>query len=124
MTGPTALAALAGVAAAAVVLSVAELVGAFFTARATPVIALGSTFIDFTPSWMKDFRDRHFGTNDKLALFAGMAVTILLLACVLGIVAYRKWALGVAGVLLMGAVIVGERGDPGQRRSRWTLFPR
>ena len=97
MTGPTALAALAGVAAAAVVLSVAELVGAFFTARATPVIALGSTFIDFTPSWMKDFAIATFGTNDKLALFAGMAVTILLLACVLGIVAYRKWALGVAG---------------------------
>ena len=107
LTGPTVLAALAGVAAAAVVLSVAELVGAFFTARATPVIALGSTFIDFTPSWLKDFAIATFGTNDKLALFVGMAVTILLLACVLGIVAYRKWALGVAGVLLMGAVIVG-----------------
>lgn len=108
LSGPTALAALAGVAAAAVVLSVAELIGAFFTARATPVIALGSTFIDFTPSWMKDFAIATFGTNDKLALFVGMAVTILLLACVLGIVAYRKWALGVAGVLLMGAVIVAS----------------
>ncbi|MDI3213169.1 molybdopterin-dependent oxidoreductase [Arthrobacter sp. AL12] len=106
LTGPTVLAALAGVAAAAVVLSVAELIGAFFTARATPVIALGSTFIDFTPSWLKDFAIATFGTNDKVALFVGMAVTILLLACVLGIVAYRKWALGVAGVLLMGAVIV------------------
>jgi len=108
LSGPTALAALAGVAAAAVVLSVAELIGAFFTARATPVIALGSTFIDFTPPWMKDFAIATFGTNDKLALFVGMAVTILLLACVLGIVAYRKWALGVAGVLLMGAVIVAS----------------
>jgi DMSO/TMAO reductase YedYZ molybdopterin-dependent catalytic subunit len=108
LSGPTALAALAGVAAAAVVLSVAELIGAFFTARATPVIALGSTFIDFTPSWLKDFAIATFGTNDKLALFVGMAVTILLLACVLGIVAYRKWALGVAGVLLMGAVIVAS----------------
>ncbi|MGO4192850.1 molybdopterin-dependent oxidoreductase [Arthrobacter sp. YAF17] len=108
LSGPTALAALAGVAAAAVVLSVAELVGAFFTARATPVIALGSTFIDFTPPWMKDFAIATFGTNDKLALFVGMGVTILLLACVLGIVAYRKWALGVAGVLLMGAVIVAS----------------
>ncbi|BCW68308.1 oxidoreductase [Arthrobacter sp. NicSoilB4] len=108
LSGPGALAALAGVAAAAVVLSVAELVGAFFTARATPVIALGSTFIDFTPSWMKDFAIATFGTNDKLALFVGMAVTILVLACVLGIVAYRKWALGVAGVLLMGAVIVAS----------------
>jgi DMSO/TMAO reductase YedYZ molybdopterin-dependent catalytic subunit len=108
LSGPTALAALAGVAAAAVVLSVAELIGAFFTARATPVIALGSTFIDFTPSWMKDFAIATFGTNDKLALFVGMAVTIVLLACALGIVAYRKWALGVVGVLLMGAVIVGS----------------
>ena len=106
--GATALAAVAGVAAAAVVLSVAELIGAFFTARATPLIALGSTFIDFTPPWMKDFAIATFGTNDKAALFVGMAVTILLLACVLGIVAYRKWALGVAGVVLMGAIIVGS----------------
>ncbi len=106
LTGPATLAAGAGVAAAAVVLSVAELTGAFFTARATPVIALGSTFIDFTPPWMKDFAVTTFGTNDKAALFVGMGVTILVLACVLGVVAYRKWLLGVAGVLLMGAVIV------------------
>jgi DMSO/TMAO reductase YedYZ molybdopterin-dependent catalytic subunit len=105
---PAAMAALAGVAAAAVVLSVAELIGAFFTARATPVIALGSTFIDFTPLWMKNFAVDTFGTNDKAALFAGMGLTIFLLACVLGVVAYRKWALGVAGVLLMGAVIVAS----------------
>lgn len=108
LKGPTALAALAGVAAAAVVLSVAELIGAFFTARATPLIALGSTFIDFTPPWMKDFAIATFGTNDKAALFVGMGLTIFLLACVLGVVAYRKWALGVAGVLLMGAVIVAS----------------
>lgn len=106
--GPAPLAALAGVAAAAVVLSVAELIGAFFTARATPVIALGSTFIDFTPPWMKDFAIATFGTNDKAALFVGMGLTIFLLACVLGVVAYRKWALGVAGVLLMGAIIVAS----------------
>jgi DMSO/TMAO reductase YedYZ molybdopterin-dependent catalytic subunit len=106
--GATALAAVAGVAAAGVVLSVAELAGAFFTARAAPAIALGSTFIDFTPPWLKDFAIDTFGTNDKTALFVGMAVTILVLACVLGVVAYRKWALGVAGVLLMGAVIVAS----------------
>ena len=106
--GATALAALSGVVAAGVVLSVAELIGAFFTARATPLIALGSTFIDFTPPWMKDFAIATFGTNDKAALFVGMGVTILLLACVLGVVAYRKWTLGVAGVLLMGAVIVAS----------------
>ncbi|AUZ35914.1 oxidoreductase [Arthrobacter sp. PGP41] len=106
--GPIAMAALAGAVAAAVVLAVAELLGAFFTARATPLIALGSTFIDFTPSWLKDFAIATFGTNDKAALFAGMGVTIAVLACVLGVVAYRRWALGVLGVLAMGAVIVAS----------------
>ena len=106
--GPGALAALAGVAAAAVVLSVAELAGAFFTAPATPQVARGSTFIDFTPPWLKDFAIATFGTNDKAALFAGMGVTVFALACVLGVVAYGRWALGAAGVLLMGAVIVAS----------------
>lgn len=106
LTGPSALAALAGVVAAAVVLAVAELLGAFFTARATPLFALGSTFIDFTPPRLKDFAIATFGTNDKAALFVGMGLTIAVLACVLGIVAYRKWVLGVLGVLFMGAVIV------------------
>ncbi|MDQ0866778.1 molybdopterin-dependent oxidoreductase [Arthrobacter globiformis] len=106
LRGPAALAALAGVAAAAVVLSVAELLGAFFTARATPLVALGSTFIDFTPPRLKDFAIATFGTNDKAALFAGMGLTIFVLACLLGVVAYRRWALGAAGVLFMGAVIV------------------
>lgn len=102
------MAALAGVAAAAVVLAVAELLGAFFTARAAPLFALGSTFIDFTPSWLKDFAIATFGTNDKAALFAGMGLTIAVLACILGVVAYRRWVLGVLGVLFMGAVIVAS----------------
>ncbi|WP_035764806.1 molybdopterin-dependent oxidoreductase [Arthrobacter sp. H20] len=100
------LAALAGIVAAGLVLGVAELLGAFLTARAAPLIALGSTFIDFTPPWLQDFAIATFGTNDKVALFVGMGVTIVILAAILGIVAYRKWVLGVAGVVLMGAVIV------------------
>ncbi|TLM82056.1 molybdopterin-dependent oxidoreductase [Pseudarthrobacter sp. NamE5] len=108
LKGPAAMAALAGVVAAAVVLAVAELLGAFFTARATPLIALGSTFIDFTPSWLKDFAIATFGTNDKAALFVGMGLTIAVLACVLGVVAYRRWTWGVLGVLFMGAVIVAS----------------
>ncbi|WP_394248478.1 molybdopterin-dependent oxidoreductase [Arthrobacter pityocampae] len=100
------LAALAGIIAAGVVLGVAELAGAFFRASATPVIAMGSTFIDFTPPWLKDFAIATFGTSDKLALLVGMGITIALLAAVLGVVAFRRWALGVAGVLVMGSVIL------------------
>lgn len=99
------LPALAGILAAGLVLGVAELVGAFFTARATPLIALGSTFIDFTPPWLKDFAIATFGTGDKAALFVGMSLTIAILAAALGVAAYRKWVLGLLGVLVMGAVV-------------------
>lgn len=101
------LAALAGIIAAGLVLGVAELAGSFFTARATPLIALGSTFIDFTPPWLKDFAIATFGTGDKAALFAGMGLTITILAAVLGIVAYKKWIIGAAGVVFMGLVMAG-----------------
>ncbi|MDK1360002.1 molybdopterin-dependent oxidoreductase [Arthrobacter sp. zg-Y1219] len=99
-------AALAGILAAATVLAAAELAGAFFTARARPLIALGSTFIDFTPLWLKNFAVETFGTGDKAALFAGMAGTIALLAAGVGVLARRRWGLGVAAVVVMGAVIV------------------
>ncbi|MCC3268445.1 molybdopterin-dependent oxidoreductase [Arthrobacter gengyunqii] len=102
----TLYAALAGILAAATVLAAAELAGAFFTARARPLIALGSTFIDFTPLWLKNFAVETFGTNDKAALFAGMALTIAVLAACAGVLARRRWGLGVAAVVVMGAVMV------------------
>lgn len=101
----TGLSALSGIAAAGLVLGVAELASIFFSVRAAPLIALGSTFIDFTPSWLKDFAIATFGTGDKAALFVGMGLTIAILAAVLGVVAYRSWKLGIAGVLFMGAVM-------------------
>ncbi|MBJ2120214.1 molybdopterin-dependent oxidoreductase [Arthrobacter sp. MSA 4-2] len=104
----TLLAALAGIAAAALLLGVAELAAAFFTARATPVIALGSTFIDFTPGWLKDFAIATFGTGDKAALFVGMGLTITALAAVLGIAAFHRWVLGAVGVTAAGLVIVAS----------------
>ena len=73
---------------------------------------------------MKDFAIATFGTNDKAALFVGMGLTILLLACVLGVVAYRKWALGVAGRAAHGRGDRGQRGDAGQCQARWTPSPR
>lgn len=99
------LAALSGIVAAGLVLGVAELTSIFFSVRAAPLIALGSTFIDFTPPWLKDFAIATFGTGDKAALFVGMGLTIAVLAAVLGIVAYRKWKLGFAGVIFMGLVM-------------------
>ncbi|MHA7261730.1 molybdopterin-dependent oxidoreductase [Arthrobacter sp. TMN-37] len=99
-------AALAGIVAAALLLGVAELTAAFFTARATPVIALGSTFIDFTPAWLKDFAIATFGTKDKTALFVGMGLAITALAAALGVTAFHRWVLGALGVTAAGLIIV------------------
>ena len=47
-----------------------------------------------------------------------------MLACILGVVAYRKWALGVLGVLFMGAVIVAAvLTRAGVGPADWTEFP-
>ena len=39
---------------------------------ASPLLAVGSTFIDLTPEWLKSFAIRSFGANDKAALLSGM----------------------------------------------------
>lgn len=104
-TSPTFLAGVAGVVAAGLVLGVAELVGSFFRATATPLIALGASFIDFTPTWLKNFAVDTFGTADKLVLFLAMGVVTALLAAIAGILAHRRWSRGLGLLLLLGAVV-------------------
>lgn len=95
---------LAGVAAAALLIGVAGLAGAFFPASAAPLIALGSTFIDFTPAWLKNFAIETFGFNDKAVLFLSMGITVAALAAAAGILAYRRWRYGVAAIVALCAV--------------------
>ena len=115
--GAPALAALAGVVAAGVVLSVAELIGAFFTARATPLIALGSTFIDFTPPWLKDFAIATFGTNDKAALFVGMGGDHSASRLCAGRGGLPQVGAGGGRGAADGGRDRGQCGDPGQRQA-------
>ncbi|MBT1004447.1 molybdopterin-dependent oxidoreductase [Paenarthrobacter sp. DKR-5] len=104
-TGPGPAAALAGILAAGLLLGVAELAGSFFRAAATPLVALGSTFIDFTPVWLKNFAVDTFGTNDKLVLFISMGIVMAALAAVAGYLAYRRWAAGITLLLLLSTVV-------------------
>ncbi len=50
----------------------------------SPLLAVASSFIDRTPGWLKDIAVSSFGTNDKIALFAGMAVVLALVCAVVG----------------------------------------
>jgi hypothetical protein len=93
---------LAGFLAAAVAIGVANLVAAFVRPQASPIIAVGGAFIDRTPPALKNFAVQKFGENDKTMLLLGMYVTIALIAIVIGMIAWRRVAVGVAGIGLFG----------------------
>jgi hypothetical protein len=94
--------AVAGFLAAAVALGVANLVAAFVRPQASPIIAVGGAFIDRTPPALKNFAVQRFGQNDKNMLLLGMYVTIALIAIAVGMLAWRRVAIGVAGIGLFG----------------------
>jgi DMSO/TMAO reductase YedYZ molybdopterin-dependent catalytic subunit len=86
------LSTLVGVAAGHLVASLTE-------PASSPVIAVGSTVIDLTPTPMKEWAIRNFGTHDKTILVGSVLVGVLVLAAVAGLVARRRFAYG-AGLLL------------------------
>lgn len=93
---------LTGFLAAAGAIGVANLVAAFVRPQASPIIAVDGAFIDRTPPALKNFAVEKFGENDKTMLLLGMYVTIALIAIVIGMIAWRQVAVGVAGIGLFG----------------------
>ncbi|MGQ7297227.1 molybdopterin-dependent oxidoreductase [Quadrisphaera sp. KR29] len=101
------VAALAGLVSAGLALGAAQLVAALVRPEAAPVLAIGSAFIDRVPPWLKDAAIRLFGTNDKLVLLGSMAVVIAVLAALAGVAERWRRGVGLALVVLFGAVAVG-----------------
>ncbi len=93
-----------GLLAAGAAIGVGELLAAGVRPQSAPVIAVGGAAVDRTPRALKEFAIRHFGENDKHVLVAGIFVTLALFAIMVGIVARRRPALGVVGILLFGVV--------------------
>jgi DMSO/TMAO reductase YedYZ molybdopterin-dependent catalytic subunit len=77
---------------------------AWFRPAASPLVALGAAFIDFTPAWLKNFAVGTFGTADKLVLFVAVGIVMALLAGAVGVLALRRWVLGAGAVVLLGGV--------------------
>jgi DMSO/TMAO reductase YedYZ molybdopterin-dependent catalytic subunit len=96
--------AVAGLLAAALALGVAQLVAGITGSAGVPVIAVGSAAIDLTPVPVKDFAIQHFGSDDKLVLLSGIVVVLALFAAVTGIMAMRRRVLGLAGLIVFGAI--------------------
>ncbi|MBB5786648.1 molybdopterin-dependent oxidoreductase [Jiangella mangrovi] len=116
------LAALAGIAAGGLTLGVGELVAALVVEpAAAPFLAVGNTFVDLTPEWLKSFAIRTFGENDKQVLLAGMAVVLLVVSAAGGLLElWRRWA-GVTVLAVLGAVAAAAALNRPTADAAWAL---
>jgi len=103
-TMPVRAAALVGVLAVAAALGAGHLVAAFVDPPSSPYLAVGTSFIDLTPPWLKELAVQTFGTADKAVLLVGMGLVLLALGAAMGRAARRDPRRGVIGVLALGAV--------------------
>jgi DMSO/TMAO reductase YedYZ molybdopterin-dependent catalytic subunit len=99
---------LAGVAAAAVALGVAEVVAFVTGPLSAPLFAVGGVVVDNVPPSVKDFGVAVFGVHDKTALLTGTAVLVAAYAFGLGVVARRSWRSALAGIALFAVIGVAS----------------
>jgi DMSO/TMAO reductase YedYZ molybdopterin-dependent catalytic subunit len=90
--------------AAGAAVAAGELTAALVRSAASPIIAVGNRFIEFTPVAVKQWAISVFGTNDKSALLTGIYLSLVLFAVLVGLLAARSPALGVAGIAVLGAI--------------------
>ncbi len=105
--------ALFGVLAALAGVGVGHLVAAVTRPESSPVLAVGETVIDHTPTPVKNWAIAHFGTHDKTILVGSVLVGVLLLAGVAGVLAQRAFRYGAALlVLLVGVALYAALSRP------------
>ncbi|MFC7596250.1 molybdopterin-dependent oxidoreductase [Terrabacter sp. GCM10028922] len=97
-------AALSGILAAAAGIAAGHLVAAFVAPASSPVLAIGSTVIDLTPTPVKEWAIATFGTADKTILQGSVVLVTLALAAVAGLLARRRLALAIGFIVLLTAL--------------------
>ncbi|HTZ23044.1 MAG TPA: molybdopterin-dependent oxidoreductase [Streptosporangiaceae bacterium] len=95
---------IAGLLAAAVALGIGQLVAGFVAPDASPVVAVGESSIGLTPPPVKAFAISAFGSHDKVVLVSGILAVLAILAAVIGVLAMRRLAYGMAGLAVFTAV--------------------
>ncbi len=109
-TGEPRGAALDGVLSGAIALGLATLLAGLMSwlglggGTPSPVVAVGGAFVDRTPPWLKDFAVAAFGTSDKVALFVGMAVVLVVICAGIGVVTRTRPTLGPVLLSVVGAL--------------------
>ena len=115
-----------GVLSALVGVAAGHLVAALTEPAASPVIVVGSTVIDLTPTPLKEWAIAHFGTHDKAALITGIVVMLAAFAVLIGVLAVRRLAYGLAALAVFAAVGVAAAISQGAASTwcrRWPARP-
>ena len=94
---------LIGVVVAGVSVGFGELVAAFVRPIASPVLAVGDRVITLTPESVKRQAISSSGTDDKPLLVLGILVVLAIIGALVGDLALRNLAAGVAATALVGA---------------------
>jgi DMSO/TMAO reductase YedYZ molybdopterin-dependent catalytic subunit len=95
---------IAGGLAAALGIAIGELMAGLVVGAPSLVIAIGDTIIEYQPPWGKDLAVALFGTNDKLAVNAGIVIAAVAIAGVLGVIGRRDFRVPLIGFAIAGAV--------------------
>jgi DMSO/TMAO reductase YedYZ molybdopterin-dependent catalytic subunit len=95
---------LAGLITAAVAVGVGQLIAGIGRPQGSPVAAVGSMAIDFTPPAVKNFAISAFGGHDKLVLVSGILVLLAVFAACIGVLAIRRFAYGLAGLAVFAVI--------------------
>lgn len=107
-----------GALTAAVALAVGEAVAIFTGPTSAPVYAVGEAAVNLTPAPLKEWAIAHFGDDDKQILITGILLLLALIALLAGILALRRYLLGVILVGVFGAI--GLAAAVSQPESAWT----
>jgi len=95
---------ISGVAAVAVSLGVAKLVGIPFGARADARVAIGSVAVDLTPGRIKEWAVHTLGSLDKPFVTVVVLVAIATIAAIAGILETQRCPLGSAAIAAIGVL--------------------
>ena len=105
------MSALVGLVAGAIAVTTGMVVAALGNV-ASPIDAVGSSFIDRTPRWLKELAIDWFGTNDKTALRVGIVIVLILVSLISGSLSNKTPSPLVAAIVIfsfLGALSASER---------------
>ena len=93
-----------GLAAAAAGLAAGHLLAALTRPATSPVLVVGSTVIDRTPTPVKEWAIAHFGTNDKAILIGSVLAVVLVAAAGAGLLARIRPSYGAAALAVLAGI--------------------